>query len=173
MASPFQEACIERAIVRMAQYFPEEATILHAGGIPTVAIHSKNGWMTRVLGGILQSTVRGVEEMKKQTTDSDIWFAAIGIAEAVNEELGAWGKPCLGRKSIVLEEKAWMRGHGAPSRFQREVTIWWKNKNPVHDWQKEWQPVRGGHCFQEDAEGFIARLRVGQEHNEFKVGEVA
>ena len=165
----FQENCIGRAIARLGEEFPREAELLRSGVAPQFRIHSENGWLTRVMGGMLTATARAVEKMRSpKVSDSETWFVMLGLAQACNSELGAWGRPCLARRECIRAEKAWMKKNGAPERFQHEYEIFWRNRGS----SGSWKPVCIAPVFGPDLPEALARLKTGQEHNEFEVREV-
>jgi hypothetical protein len=102
--------------------------------------------------------------------DVEAWHLMIGQVSVEQAELQAWGKKeFIGKKKAVANEKAWMRDHGAPSYLCKEAQIWWRNKDSGGLWTK----VRMVPCYLRDAPAEVDRLRVGQDHNEFMIEELA
>lgn len=166
----FGDNCVERAISRLDEDFPEEAALLRANTMPQISIHSKNGWMTRVMGSLLEATVKSVARMRTPDyTDVECWFDNLGLAQLANSERGAWGRQASPKKEIIREEKTWMRDHDAPPYLCQEAQIWWRHKNTGGLWTK----VCMVPCFLRDAPAEVARLKVGQDHNEFLIEELS
>lgn len=115
-ASPFVLACIEQAIATLERHFPEDAALLRAGDQPATIADSSNGWMVRPLGHMILPIQRAVCRMRNPHPAStpeqsavSAWFDLLICAEVENAELGAWGRPCSPRKTVIQETETWMR----------------------------------------------------------------
>jgi hypothetical protein len=165
----FRDACITRAIDCLEEDFPVEAAMLRRGEKVTPVIHSKNGWMTRVLGDELVRTIFSIEKMEKTDSDRAVWREMISLAKQREKERGAWGRQCISCEQAAREEIAWMIQAGAPKYLHKEYRILWRSKGS----EKKWERVVMAPALKPDLGKIIKQLRIGQDHNEFRVEEVA
>jgi hypothetical protein len=110
--TPFVNACIDRALAILEQYFPEDAEALRAGWICSTMAHSPNGWMTRPMGGMLRGVEKKVTEMRNpHPKDTDArrnmhaYFCMLGIESMQINELSAWGRGFPKKGGMVI----WMK----------------------------------------------------------------